>query len=181
MLGVCELLDPHADQADERERKARREAGLCGVIEFVREWQRHSSSYFQLDPACTLHIQPGRGCFFSGVTFLLSQLGHFGSSSSSLTRNARPQSLHPYSLPYIFFHLLEYLLFFFAGILPAGIHSGLHPKLGQHVPVQNEPANDDRNQYKHIVHSDSSFFIGAPCDRGPPYYTTFSLFKRNEA
>jgi hypothetical protein len=73
--------------------------------------------------------------------------------------------------------LTEYLLFFFAGILPAGVHSGLHPKLGQYVPVQNEPANDDRDQYKHIVHSDSSIFYQCPRLTGLPILYYFFCFK----
>ena len=63
---------------------------------------------FQLEPSMFLDtIHGGRGCAFFGATLSLSQLGHLGSFfSSSYTRKARPQSLHSYSLPGIFSHLL---------------------------------------------------------------------------
>jgi hypothetical protein len=67
----------------------------------LSEWRRHSSFYFQLEPAVILdNNHDGRGFASFGATFPLSQLGHFGSFfSSSYTRNARLQSLHSYSLP----------------------------------------------------------------------------------
>jgi hypothetical protein len=74
---------------------------------FVYEWRRHSSFYFQLEPAVILDNHDGRGLAFFGATFSLSQLGHLGSFfSSSYTRKARLQSLHSYSVPGIFPHLL---------------------------------------------------------------------------
>ena len=67
----------------------------------LHEWHRHSSFYFQPEPAAALNtIHGGRGRVCFGVVFPLSQLGHVGSFfSSSYTRKARPQSLHSYSLP----------------------------------------------------------------------------------
>ena len=82
------------------------------------KWQRHFWSHFQPDPAWTSRIHPGKGRFSLGATFLLSQLGQFGSFSSSLTRKARPQSLHPYSLPFILSHLLNRIANFSSQVKP---------------------------------------------------------------
>lgn len=101
---------------------------ICG---FFFKWLRHSFFYFQLEPSKFLAtIHEGRGCAFFKDKLSLSQLGHFAALfSSSYTRNARPQSLHSYSLPGIIwppclFYYYEYIVLYRQC---AVIYIDLHP------------------------------------------------------
>lgn len=55
----------------------------------------------------------------------------------------------------------DFRLLLVAGILPAGIDSGLHAEPGQHVPVEHEPGNDDRDEHQEIIHFRSFAFAAS--------------------